>query len=146
MAAKSCDARDASKITLFPFKISWYLTVTSQFAKLKGSKDATRESDLHIISRKKLLEADRENPGQGLAPLLDGWYRAAKSAQWKNLEEIRQTYAHADGVPVGDKVYTVFNVKGNNFRLITEIFYEDQTILVRHVLTHAEYDKGKWKK
>jgi mRNA interferase HigB len=93
-----------------------------------------------------LLEADRENPGQGLAPLLDGWYRAAKSAQWKNLEEIRQTYAHADGVPVGDKVYTVFNVKGNSFRLITEIFYEDQTILVRHVLTHAEYDQGNWKK
>ena len=43
-------------------------------------------------------------------------------------------------------MYTVFNVKGNNFRLITESFYEDQTILVRHVLTHAEYDKGNWKK
>jgi mRNA interferase HigB len=81
-----------------------------------------------------------------LAPLLDSWYRAAKSAKWQNLDEIRQTYAHADGVPVGDKVYTVFNVKGNSFRLITEIFYEGQTILVRHVLTHAEYDKENWKK
>jgi mRNA interferase HigB len=113
----------------------------------KGRRTPPRKkSDLHIISRKKLLEADRENTGQGLAPLLDGWYRAAKSAQWNNLEEIRQTYAHADGVPVGDKVYTVFNIKGNNFRLITEIFFEDQTILVRHVLTHAEYDRGNWKK
>src|SRR5205823_2824258 len=112
-----------------------YLTMTSQFAKLKGSKDAAgKKSDLHIISRKKLLEADRENTGHGLAPLLDAWYRAAKSAHWKNLEEIRQTYAYADGVPVGDKVYTVFNVKGNKFRLIAEIFYEDQTILVSHVL------------
>jgi mRNA interferase HigB len=124
------------------------LTRTSQFAKFRRARGTPpgKKSNLHIISRKKLLEADRENTGQGLAPLLDGWYRAAKSAQWKNLEEIRQTYAHADGVPVGDKVYTVFNVKGNHFRLITEIFYEDQTILVRHVSTHAEYDKGNWKK
>jgi mRNA interferase HigB len=79
--------------------------------------------------------------------LLDSWYRAAKSAKWKSLEEIRQTYPHADGVPVGDKVYTVFKIAGNNFRLITEIFYEGhQTILVRNVLTHAEYDKENWKK
>ncbi|HXB67250.1 MAG TPA: type II toxin-antitoxin system HigB family toxin [Candidatus Acidoferrales bacterium] len=81
-----------------------------------------------------------------MAPLLDSWYRAAKSAKWKSLEEIRRTYAHADGVPVGDKVYTVFNIKGNKFRLIAEIFFEEQTILVRHVLTHAEYDQEDWKK
>jgi len=36
--------------------------------------------------------------------------------------------------------------KGNHLRLIAEIFYEDQTILVRHVLTHDEDDKGNWKK
>lgn len=61
-------------------------------------------------------------------------------------EEVRQTYSRADGVPVGEKVYTVFNILGNSFRLITEIYYDDQVILVRHVLTHAEYDKGNWKK
>jgi mRNA interferase HigB len=121
-----------------------HLTRASQFAKL--GVEARKEPALHIISRKKLLQADRENPGHGLAPLLDGWYRAAKSARWKNLEEIRRTYAHADGVAIGDNVYTVFNIKGNHFRLITEIFYEDQTILVRHVLTHGEYDRGNWRK
>jgi mRNA interferase HigB len=78
--------------------------------------------------------------------VLDSWYPTAKSAQWKSLKETRQTYAHADGVRVGDRVYTVFNIGGNQFRLITEIFYEDQTILVRHVLTHAEYDREDWKK
>jgi len=31
-------------------------------------------------------------------------------------------------------------------RLITEIYYEDQTLLIRHILTHAEYDKEDWKK
>jgi mRNA interferase HigB len=79
-----------------------------------------------------------------LRPPLDSWFRTAK---WKNLEEIRQTYSHADGVPVEDRVYTIFNILGNSsFRLITKIFYDDQVIFVRHVLTHAEYDKGNWKK
>jgi mRNA interferase HigB len=99
---------------------------------------------MHVISRKKLLEADREHRGVGVP--LDAWYRTAKSANWRNLEDIGRTYAHADGVPVSEKVFTVFNILGNRYRLITEIFYEDQTILLRHVLTHAEYDKGDWKR
>lgn len=104
---------------------------------------------MHIISRKKLLEAGEEY-GQQAAVQLDSWYRTAKSAIWKNLEEVRRTYSHADGVSTGQskekKVYTVFNICGNNFRLIAEIFYEDKTVLIRHVLTHAEYDKEGWKK
>ena len=99
---------------------------------------------MHIISRRKLLEADRKHSGLGVP--LDAWYRTAKSAGWKGLEELRRTYSRADGIPVGERVYTVFNISGNRYRLVTEIFYEDQTILVRHVLTYAEYDKGDWKK
>ena len=99
---------------------------------------------MHIISRKKLLEAVKKHGGLSIP--LDAWYRTAKKAKWASLEEVRQTYSHADGVPVGDRVYTVFNISGNSYRLVTEIFYEDQTILVRHVLTHAEYDKRDWKK
>jgi mRNA interferase HigB len=99
---------------------------------------------MHIITRKKLLEADGRH--RGLGRPLDAWYRTAKSAKWKSLEDVRRTYSHADGVPVGEKVYTVFNISGNGCRLVTEVFYEDQTILVRHILTHAEYDKGDWKK
>jgi mRNA interferase HigB len=99
---------------------------------------------LHIISRKRLLEAGRKD--SRLAGPLDSWYRTAKSAQWKNLQEVRQTYAHADGVQVRKRTYTVFNIAGGNFRLVAEIYYDDQTILIRHVLTHAEYEKGDWKK
>jgi mRNA interferase HigB len=99
---------------------------------------------MHIIGRRKLLEAHREHRGVGVP--LDAWYRTAKSASWRNLEDIRRTYSHADGVPVGERVFTVFNILGNRYRLITEIFYEDQTILLRHVLTHAEYDKEDWKR
>jgi len=99
---------------------------------------------MHIISRKKLLDADREH-GR-LATPLDAWYRTAKSAKWKSLQAVRRVYSHADAVAVGDRTYTVFNISGNSNRLIAEIFYADQTILVRHVLTHAEYEKGDWKK
>jgi mRNA interferase HigB len=94
---------------------------------------------MHIISRKKLLAAGRKH--RGLSVPLDAWYRTAKSAKWKSLEEVRRTYSHADGVPVEDRVYTAFYIPGNSYRLVTEVFYEDQTILVRHILTHAEYDK-----
>ncbi|WP_198328525.1 type II toxin-antitoxin system HigB family toxin [Methylovulum psychrotolerans] len=40
---------------------------------------------------------------------------------------------------------TVFNVHGNNVCLIAAIHYNRKTLFVRHILTHAEYDKGKWK-
>jgi len=99
---------------------------------------------MHIISRKKLLEAAKKFPDADTQ--LDGWYRTAKSAQWKSLADVRRTYSHADAVKAGDVVYTIFNIGGNKYRLFTEIFYEDRTILVRHVLTHREYDKEGWKK
>jgi len=99
---------------------------------------------MRIISRKKLLEAAKRFPDADRQ--LDGWYRTAKSVQWKSLADVRRTYSHADAVKVGDVVYTIFNIGGNNYRLITEIFYENRTILVRHVLTHQEYDKEAWKK
>lgn len=47
---------------------------------------------------------------------------------------------------MGKKVFTVFNLGGNSFRLIAGINYESQTIFIKDVLTHAEYDKGDWKK
>ncbi|HEX2280499.1 MAG TPA: type II toxin-antitoxin system HigB family toxin [Thermomicrobiales bacterium] len=94
---------------------------------------------MHVISKKKLREfygrhTDAEEP-------LLAWYRIASKARWTNLVNVRQTYPSAD--LVGDK--TVFNIKGNHYRLIVYIKYESQTIFIRHVLTHAEYNRGDWK-
>jgi mRNA interferase HigB len=72
---------------------------------------------------------------------LDNWYRRAKRADWSNLAEIRDDYPHAD--LVGS--CTVFNIRGNHYRLITKVFYKQRKILIRFVLTHKEYDKEKWK-
>jgi len=95
--------------------------------------------DLHIISRKKLKEAATRH-GDIEAPL-DVWFRIAKRALWQNLTDVRKTFASADSV----SRWTVFNIKGNRYRLITEINYKFQRIYVRHVLTHAEYDQEEWK-
>lgn len=95
--------------------------------------------NVHVISRKKLLEAAREHVDLGSS--LDAWFRVAKRARWRSLDEIRLSFPSADSV----EKYTVFNIKGNRYRLITEINYRSGRIFVRHVLTHAEYDKGGWK-
>jgi mRNA interferase HigB len=94
---------------------------------------------MHVIRRKRLKEAvarrgDLEVP-------LDVWFRIAKKAEWKNLGDVRKTFSSADAVGK----WTVFNVKGNRYRLITEINYPFHRIYIRHVLTHAEYDRGLWK-
>jgi len=53
----------------------------------------------------------------------------------------RQVYPLADLVGKS----TVFNIRGNHYRLIAEINYQYQQILIREILTHEEYDKDKWK-
>jgi mRNA interferase HigB len=80
------------------------------------------------------LHPDAESP-------LNAWYKIAKKASWKNLVEVRIDYPHAD--LVGG--FIVFNIAGNKFRPISEIHFEANLLLIRHVLTHAEYDKDKWK-
>ena len=94
---------------------------------------------MHIISRRALRDfaathANAEAP-------LDAWYRIAKAAVWKNLVEIQATWPSAEAV--GE--LTVFNIKGNTYRLIARINYRSGTIFIRAVLTHTEYDKGAWK-
>jgi mRNA interferase HigB len=94
---------------------------------------------LHVISRKKLLDAGAKHPD--LVGPLDIWCRLAKRADWKSLDEIRLILPATDGVGR----FTVFNIKGNHFRLIAEVNYSTGRIFIRHVLTYAEYSKGAWK-
>jgi len=87
-----------------------------------------------------LLEAVQRHAD--LAAPLDVWYRIAKRAEWHNLEDVRAVLPSADCVGK----FTVFNIKGNSFRLIVEMNYRSGRVFIRQILTHAEYDKGKWKK
>ncbi|MGO9229306.1 MAG: type II toxin-antitoxin system HigB family toxin [Bryobacteraceae bacterium] len=95
---------------------------------------------MHVISRKKLKEGAVRHPDVEAA--LDAWFRIAKHALWQDLTDVRKTFATADAV----ESWTVFNIKGNKYRLITEINYRLRRIYIRHVLTHAQYDREKWKR
>ncbi|MGI0479430.1 type II toxin-antitoxin system HigB family toxin [Geminocystis sp. CENA526] len=94
---------------------------------------------MRIISRKILREFCQSHGDSCTA--LEQWYRIASKAQWQNLVEVQQTYKTAEAV--GN--FTVFNIKGNNYRLIADVIYLRQTIYIKYILTHAQYDKGGWK-
>jgi mRNA interferase HigB len=95
---------------------------------------------VHVISRKRLLEATHEH-GDLFEPL-DVWYRTVKRESWRSIDDVQRGFPSADAVGK----FTVFNIKGNRYRLIVEINYVADRLYIRHVLTHAEYDKGVWKR
>jgi mRNA interferase HigB len=76
-----------------------------------------------------------------LEAAISEWHRIASNAEWESLMDVRKVYPHADYVDP----YTVFNIKGNSYRLVVKIEYRWRTIFVKRLLTHAEYDKGDWK-
>jgi mRNA interferase HigB len=94
---------------------------------------------MHIISHKRLKEFWHKHPDA--EPALQTWYIRTKLAHWRNLAELKHTFPAADQVAR----LTVFNIGGNNYRLITRVEFERQEVYIRAVLTHAEYDKGSWK-
>jgi len=69
------------------------------------------------------------------------WYKVAKSAEWHSLADVKTVYRNADFVDP----YTIFNFKGNHYRLIVKIEYRWQIIFVRGLLRHSEYTRVKWK-
>ncbi|NJM53835.1 MAG: type II toxin-antitoxin system HigB family toxin [Blastocatellia bacterium] len=94
---------------------------------------------MHIISKKALREFWEKHPNSKAS--LQNWYSITKKAEWDNLAEVRVDFPHADLAGV----CTVFNIAGNNYRLITKISYRTKKVYIRFVLTHAEYDKGIYK-
>jgi mRNA interferase HigB len=89
---------------------------------------------MHVISRKTLVAFGKDH-ADAVEPL-DRWYRIAKRATWANFAEIRADFGSADQAgPL-----TIFNIAGNKFRLVAEIFHNHQVLLIRGVYTHADYD------
>jgi len=95
---------------------------------------------MHVISEKKLREfwtvhPDAESP-------LRSWYRVVKRAQWRTFADVREVYSRSDQV----EKFTIFDIGGNKYRLITVIRYNRGKVFIRDVLTHEEYNRGRWKK
>ena len=69
---------------------------------------------------------------------LRAWYHDAKTAEWNNSNELKRQYKNASIVGDGR---VVFNIKGNDYRLVVAIDYEFQAIFIRFIGTHKQYDK-----
>ena len=93
---------------------------------------------MRVVTYKRIQEfskkyADAENP-------LNFWYHTVTAKEWNNLYEIKQTFNNADYV--GNNRY-VFNIKGNDSRLIAIISFNAKKVYIRFIGTHSEYDKIK---
>jgi mRNA interferase HigB len=91
------------------------------------------------ISKKNLQSAIEPYPDAQSA--LESWYQLIKDNDWQSLEEVRNGYSRSVDQVYG---YTIFNIKGNQYRLIVQINYKTRIIFFKKFLTHAEYSKIKW--
>ena len=93
---------------------------------------------MRIISKKKLREFWALYPEAQRA--LQKWYDIAEEAEWRTFADVSNSFRHAD-------VYcdcVIFDIKGNDYRLIAIVLYQARRVYVRQILTHKQYDKGAW--
>lgn len=69
---------------------------------------------------------------------LNNWYRLVLQSDWSNYHEMKDMFNSVDSV--GNDRY-VFNIRGNNYRIVALIFFDIRTIYIRFVGTHAAYNK-----
>lgn len=91
---------------------------------------------MHIVSRTRLIEFWKKHEDAETA--LRVWFKKADQAKWANINELKTDFPSADYVG-NNRV--VFNIKGNNYRLIVLVFFTGHKLFIRFVGTHAEYDK-----
>ena len=93
---------------------------------------------MHVISRKALEDFWLKHPSARVP--LEAWCRLVSTSSFTSFLEIKRTFNSADYVPP----FIVFDVGGNNFRVIAVIHFNRQKLYVREVFTHAQYDR--WNK
>ena len=96
-------------------------------------------SNVHVISRKALRLFWEQHPDSEIA--LRRWLKVIRHTDFKNFAELRTAFRSADKV----NDWIVFNIGGNKYRLVTSVHFSRGKVYIRHMLTHQEYDKGRWK-
>lgn len=91
---------------------------------------------MNVLSRSTLVDFWTKHPTAEAA--LSAWYRIVRGAPWPSFADVRATFNSADYVADGK---VVFNIGGNNFRLVALMGYRTQRIFILWVGTHAEYDR-----
>jgi mRNA interferase HigB len=94
---------------------------------------------VRVISRKKIRDAGKDHPEWEAS--LSAWYKAAKNADWSHFPDVKQTWRNSDVVGA----CTIFDISNNKCRLIVWVNYRSKKVFIRFILSHAEYDREKWK-
>lgn len=89
-----------------------------------------------VIITKGIIHSFSAKHATATVPLND-WYEKTKVARWSNFSEVLKTFNSADSI--GNDRY-VFNIGGNNFRIVAMIHFNIRTLYIRAILTHKEYD------
>ncbi len=97
---------------------------------------------MHVISQKALRDFAKEHPDAEKP--LSAWLKLARRGNFRNLAELKKTFASTDLVPAGSRALYVFNIGGNKYRLTAAIHFNSQKLFVRNISTHFEYDIGRW--
>jgi mRNA interferase HigB len=96
---------------------------------------------VRIISRRTLIEfwdhRRHQKDYKGLKASLESWYHEVRKAQWRNSSDVKKSYATAS-IITSDRV--VFNIKGNDYRLVTYVDYPRQWVFVKWIGSHKDYD------
>lgn len=91
------------------------------------------------LNRRRLREYSECHAEVALA--LRHWWDLVHTATWHDFSDVRRTFSSASYVDP----YVVFNIKGNDYRLVAWINYKNQVVVMKWFGTHAEYDKEQWK-
>jgi len=91
---------------------------------------------MRVIAVSRLREFWGRHPA-ARQPMAD-WLKEASAAQWHTPQDIKARYASASFL-AGRRV--VFNIKGNDYRLVVSVAYAQQALFVKFIGTHAEYDR-----
>jgi mRNA interferase HigB len=98
-------------------------------------------SIMRVIARstlKRFVKSMAGRRGSGvLKTAVDAWFAEARKAKWQNAAQVKRQYATASIVS-SDRV--VFNIKGNDYRLVVAIDYEKGIVWIKWIGTHKEYD------
>lgn len=94
---------------------------------------------MHIITRNRLDAFAQTHPAARVS--LQHWFTIVRKTDYASFVDLRKTFPSADQVDQ----FTVFNIGGNKFRLIAAIHYNRKKLYIRHILTHAEYDRNTWR-
>ena len=97
---------------------------------------------MRVIARNTLVRFVESLTGhkdyRAVKAALDAWFHEARQARWKSPAEVKEHYRSAS--PVGaDRV--VFNIKGNDYRLVTAVDYRRGIVFIKWVGSHEDYDK-----